>query len=102
GVDLQIRWRNLSPKTVKYASFSVVPYNAVGDPVECSIRGYSEFSGRVTGPIESGAWAGEDRVWETAWYNSTIVRGKLTRVSIEYTDGSTESISEDDAKLVRY
>jgi hypothetical protein len=102
GVDLSIRWQNRSAKTVKYAHFSVVAYNSVGDPVECTIRGYSEFTGQVTGPIRPGSWSGEGRSWENAWYNNSIVRGKLTEIRIEYTDGTTAAISGDDVKYVRY
>jgi hypothetical protein len=99
GVDLHIVWQNTSSKTVKYASFTVEAYNAVGDPVSCTIRDYSEFSGRVTGPVPPGGVRGGDRYWDSAWYNSTIVRAKLTRIRIEYTDGSTTEFSGDQARL---
>lgn len=99
GVDLHIVWQNTSSKTVKYASFTVEAYNAVGDPVSCTIRDYSEFSGRVTGPVPPGAVRGGDRYWDSAWYNSTIVRARLTRIQIEYTDGSTAEFSGDQARL---
>lgn len=102
GVDLSIRWQNRSSKRVKYAWFDVVAYNRVGDPVSCSIRGYSEFTGKVTGPIEPGAWYGEYASWENAWYNYSIVRARLSGVRVEYMDGSTASISPEDAKYVRY
>jgi hypothetical protein len=99
GVDLHIVWQNTSSKTVKYASFTVQAYNAVGDPVSCTIRDYSEFSGRITGPVPPGGVRGGDRYWDSAWYNSTIVRARLTRIQIEYTDGSTVEFSEDQARL---
>jgi hypothetical protein len=99
GVDLHIVWQNASSKTVKYASFTVEAYNAVGDPVSCTIRDYSEFSGRVTGPVPPGGVRGGDRYWDSAWYNSTIVRARLTRIQIEYTDGSVIEFSWDQARL---
>ena len=99
GVDLRVVWQNRSDKTVKYVSFSVEAYNGVGDPVTCSIRDYSEFSGRVTGPIRPGQWHGEGYSWENAWYNPSIVRGKLTNIRIEYTDGTTAEFAGDQARL---
>lgn len=99
GVDLHILWQNTSSKTVKYASFTVEAYNAVGDVVSCTIRDYSQFSGRVTGPVPPGAVRGGDRFWESAWYNSTVVRAKLLTIHIEYTDGSIDQFSGDQAQL---
>jgi hypothetical protein len=99
GVDLHIVWQNTSSKTVKYATFTVQPYNAVGDVVSCSIRDYSEFSGQVTGPVRPGRVYGAGMSWETAWYNPTIVRAQLMKIHIEYTDGSTVDFSGDQARL---
>ena len=53
GVSPSIGYRNNSGKTIKYIEFTMVPYNAVGDPVSCTIRGYSSAVGKVTGPIET-------------------------------------------------
>lgn len=55
GVSPSIGYRNNSGKTIKYIDFTMVPYNAVGDPVSCTIRGYSSAVGEVTGPIETFA-----------------------------------------------
>lgn len=52
GVSPSIGYRNNSGKTIKYIDFTMVPYNAVGDAVSCTIRGYSSAVGEVTGPIE--------------------------------------------------
>lgn len=99
GVDLHIVWQNTSSKTVKYATFTVEPYNAVGDVVSCSIRDHSQFSGQVTGPVRPGTVSGAGKVWETAWYNPTIVRARLVSIHLEYTDGSTADFSGDQARL---
>jgi hypothetical protein len=75
-------------KNIKYLYFTLTPYNSVGDKVACSIRGTSEFIGRVTGPVAAQYdplfW-----FWETAWYNSAITCIKVSKVKIEYTDGSS-------------
>jgi hypothetical protein len=79
GVDLYITAYNTSKKTIKYARFSVTAFNAVGDPVRCTIR-----------------------YWGNAWYNSTVVKGKLTGVSIEYMDGSKVTLRGAELKYVQF
>lgn len=51
GVTPTICFRNNSGKTIKYVTFTLVPMNAVGDKVSCSIRGYSATQARLVGPI---------------------------------------------------
>lgn len=51
GVTPTICFRNNSNKTIKYVTFTLVPFNAVGDRVSCTIRGYSSVEARLVGPI---------------------------------------------------
>lgn len=102
GVDLHVVWQNTSDKVVKYCYFSAVPYNAVNDAVKCDIKRTSEYTGKVTGPINSNEWSGEGKRWQNAWYNNTIVRAELTNIRVEYMDGTTENISKSDIKDVMY
>lgn len=102
GVDISIVWQNKAKKTVKYATFEVLPYNGVGDVVKCSIRDNTYFTGQVTGPIKSGAWYGNNTQWSNAWYNSTIKKIKLTEIKIEYMDGTKESLYGDNIEYVVY
>lgn len=98
GVDFYITWKNRSMETVKYIYFAVVPYNAVGDVVSGEIRTHSKFIGKITGPFESGS--GQKSYWSSAWYNNTITEIKIVDIEIEYTDGSTILLSENDTKKV--
>jgi hypothetical protein len=102
GVDFNIIWQNRSNKTIKYATFKVEPYNAVGDIVNCTIRNTSTFSGKVTGPIKDNKWNGYGTVWSNAWYNNTIKKIEITAVYIDYTDSSTEFINNGNIKHVIY
>ena len=52
GVTVDIYYCNNSNKAIKYITWYMTPYNAVGDPVKCSVRGYSQVTGKTTGPIE--------------------------------------------------
>lgn len=102
GVDLYITFQNKSPKEIKYAYFIVVPYNAVGDRVRCTITGESEAQLRDTGPIKQGQTSGSGGFWECVWYNSTITEAKITEIKIDYMDGSTALLSGDDIGYVMY
>lgn len=101
GVDLYIDYVNNSDKTIKYITFTVVPYNAVGDRVYCEIRDYSYFNGQSTGPFAPGEVV-DDRYWDCAWYNSTIKTAVLTRIEIEYMDGTWVVLTGDDLEYVQY
>lgn len=102
GVDLHIVWTNKSDKEIKYAYFTVVPYNAVGDIVTCDITGESTFIGKETGPFRKGE--GRDDSWrfECAWYNNTIDYVELTEISIDYIDGTSETLSGDQIEYILY
>lgn len=92
GVDLYISWKNLSDKVIKYAYFTVVPYNAVDDIMTCDIRRYSDFTGQETGPFYKGQGNTGSTYWENAWYNYTITKAILKKVEIKYMDGTSLEI----------
>ena len=102
GVDFNIIWQNKSDKTIKYVAFEVVPFNAVGDIVECTIRNSSNFRGQVTGPIGKNKWSGYGTTWSNAWYNNTIKKIEITEVNIDYIDGTSEILYSNDIELVNY
>ena len=51
GVSAGINYCNNSQKTIKYITWYLTPYNAVGDTVRCTISGRSQVTGKTTGPI---------------------------------------------------
>lgn len=53
GVSPVVLWTNNTGKQIKYITFTMVPYNAVDDPIADEISGKKSFRCRVTGPIES-------------------------------------------------
>lgn len=100
GVDAHIVWKNTSDKTIKYITFELVPYNAVGDIVACDIRGFRRAGGTVTGPIKPGQTYGYGYYWDCMWYNNTIKKIVLTEIDIEYMDGTTKNIAPEDIEHV--
>lgn len=98
GIGLQLTFKNMSEKTIKYIYFYFFAYNAVGDVQECSTTGKVKACLKYTGPLEPEKVA--RNTWDCVWYNSTISTCTLSEVEIEYMDGSTEKI--DGAKVQRY
>lgn len=95
GVDLYVNWKNLSDKVIKYAYFTITPYNSVNDTVTCTIRHYSSFTAQDEGPYNKGQGTnGSGYYWENAWYNHSIKGAKLQSVRIMYMDGSSLDIDE--------
>lgn len=99
GVDAYFYYKNLSDKTIKYLVWEGYPMNAVGDRVSCDIRGYRDYRGKDTGPVKPGKTSGG--CWGCAWYNSTAKKLILTGIEIEYMDGSTFTIKENEIEYVR-
>lgn len=92
GVDVRINALNVSSKTIKYLRYTVVPYNAVGDRVSGTIRRRSAARIFDTGPIAPDA-SSPPGVWDNVWYNSSIRCLEITRVRIEYMDGTSRTFT---------
>ena len=99
GVDAYFYYKNVSDKTIKYLVWIGYPMNAVGDRVDCEIRGYADYRGKDTGPIKPGKSSGG--CWSCAWYNWTAKKLILTGIEIEYMDGTTFTIYEDEIDYIR-
>ena len=109
GVSVDIGWENTSDKTIKYITFEVCAYNAVGDPVRCQIRGEYNRNLQHTGPYgpgeknydinEWGRYDSCDYIWDNVWYNDTAETIKIFRVLIQYTDGSEVTLTEEDVEM---
>jgi len=92
GVSISYSYQNLSNKVIKYISFYFIPYNAVHDSVTCRTTYKSENSVTATGPIQPNIW-NNGCLFQNAWYNNTIIDVKVSKVEIEYMDGSMVTAS---------
>mgnify|MGYP003651933926 CR=1 FL=1 len=91
GVDVHVNFLNTSEKTLKYAVFTVLPYNKVGDvaPSEIGRKTFARL--KDTGPVQPEQWS-VNSYWSNTWYNHSIRCVELTRIDLTYMTGSTESI----------
>ena len=151
GVSIRVLWRNESDKDIKYLTFSLTPYNAVGDIVSSSIGGTTTANCRITGPLPTSStqidirnldncfyyyspvdsweyvspyngtytysyyqftdtWrlieksltksemnnAFQGSYFDCVWYNSTVSEIRINKIEIQYMDGTSYTISEDE------
>ena len=73
---------NLSDKTIKYATFYILPFNPVGDVIVSEIGGKSLAALTLTGPLDPGELTMTG--WENVWYNPTFSCFEISKIEIEY------------------
>ncbi len=87
-IGTQFRLKNIAGQTLKYVTVYLTPYNSVGDPVNCTVKGHSTYGINITGPISVGQkWEGYA---SDMWYNNTIVSAKIDHVDVTYNDDKIE------------
>lgn len=100
GVTPGISLQNISTeRTIKYVSFTLRPFNTVGDPVTGRIQGRSTTTVRGVGPIAPGELA--HYAFENTWYNGTVGCVEIRKISVEHSDGSTFTYINDLADISR-
>lgn len=102
GVELYFNYINNSDKVIKYVNFSVTFYNAVGDVVKGKYDQSTVNRCYDTGPFKKGE--GRTGTW-WHWgdfYNWDITSVRLVDLSIEYTDGTTVTLTKDQVAGVQY
>lgn len=95
GVDVDLVFRNLSSKDIKYADFWVVPYNAVDDIQICTVRRQKERILSITGPIQQNTKQAETGTFRNVWYNYDIKRVELVKLTITFMDDTEVSYDKE-------
>lgn len=93
GVEWNFRFKNNSEKTVKYITMEWNCYNAVDDLVYDNITGNCNFSITYTGPLSPGETSGSN-CNTTLFYNHSYSYSKLTKLVIEFMDGTVVHIHD--------
>lgn len=92
GVSVKYNLYNNSNKTIKYIWMEVMPENAVGDVVSCSATGACARTITITGPIAqhttSAKGNGYQYIPTVMWYNASISKIQINKLTIEYMDGT--------------
>lgn len=99
GVSVRVHYVNISDSTLKYVSFELLPFNAVGDVQASEIHGRRVATIQDVGPINPGDGNGVSPwktmgTWNNVWYNRSIKCSVISRVEVEYMDGGAESFSD--------
>ncbi len=93
GVEWTFKIRNNTDKEIKYITFQWSCYNAVGDSIRDEISGKDYVRIKYTGPLAPGATTDKKRN-TTLFYNHAYANMKWNEITVEYMDGTTESITE--------
>ena len=93
GFIVEIEFENTSSKTIKAVTFSLTPYNDLGKPVACPVKGVSCIELKAAGPFraESGYYS---RFWGNAWYSPDISCLQLNSVTVIYMDETSQVIDK--------
>ena len=97
GVDISVEFYNASEKDIKYVTFGFVAYNAVDDAVACETTHKKINHAKFIGPLAVNKTT--KVMFEGVCYNKTITNVVIHEVTVEYMDGTTETIAGKD--LVR-
>jgi len=90
GLDVSLRWRNMSKKEIVRAEFTMEAYDILNSPVVCAERGKSKVNGICEGeypPNISGAAYSSD--WISAWFADKAAYVRIYEIFLTYADGST-------------
>jgi hypothetical protein len=88
GTSFSIEVLNQAEKSIKYVWFTVVGYNAVGDPVRS--RSGASATVKGIGPIAPGASASYE--WDYLWHTDIVETFKIPKIKIQYMDGSFREV----------
>lgn len=92
GVDISIRFTNVSDKTIKYVKFDVIPYNRVYDITFSEIDGISKKT--VTAVNFVKQYDTYTANFKNVWYNDTISEIEITGIEIIYADNTKSYVSD--------
>lgn len=88
GTSFAIEVLNQADKPIKYVWFTVVGYNAVGDPVRR--RSGTAATVKGIGPIAPGDSASYD--WDYLWMTDIVESFKIPKIKVQYMDGSVREV----------
>ena len=94
GVEWDFRFTNNTDKTVKYIVMEWYCYNAVGDLVYDEISRKASHGIKFTGSLEAGKTS-DLMCNSTLFYNHSYHTSKLTKLTVEFMDGTVIHINDE-------
>jgi hypothetical protein len=88
GTSFSIEVLNQADKPIKYIWFTVIGYNAVGDPVRS--RSGTAATVKGIGPIAPGSSGSYE--WDYFWHTDIVETFKIPKIKIQYMDGSAREL----------
>jgi hypothetical protein len=94
GTGFSFRLHNSGKKIIKYATATVIGYNAVKDPVRDRLRGASALTFRGIGPIAPDETASYQK--DYFWMTDVVESHRILEIKLEFTDGTSRTIKDID------
>lgn len=98
GTGFRVKVLNTSQKTIKYVAFSIVGYNAVGDPVRDRLKRSTGQTMRGIGPIKPNESASYS--FEYIWHTDVVEYVRLTKLKVDYMNGTSNVITNPEKTVV--
>lgn len=91
-VDLYIKWRNVSNKSIKEINFFALPTGETGGRVE-TLDSYSLFQAKDIGPYLPGEGTPSSNwAWKAAWTGETVKGAEIVQTIVVFSDGDIRSL----------
>ena len=91
-VDLYIKWRNISGKSIKEVSFFALPTGNAGGFVE-TLDSYSLFRAKDIGPYLAGEGTPSSNwAWKSAWTGNVVKGAEVVQTIVVFSDGDVRSL----------
>ncbi len=97
-VSARFTFTNSTKKEIKYLILNIRPYNAVGDPVSCTVQDVSLYNCKCTGPFSVNGQYTQTLI--DAWYNISIASIRVEGAEIIYMDNTTEVLNANQIKVL--
>lgn len=91
GIDVEMSFKNLSDKTIKYITWGGYFINAVNDKIQNEV-GDDNIECKFTGPLKPDK--AKSTYWENVFYNSTAKKLKIDYIEIQYMNGFKVEIED--------
>lgn len=91
GVEVSFSFQNLTEKQIAYVYIDFYFYDTMGNKINCEIKNTNHVKAQITGPINAGET--EECNFGAMIYNSTTGAIFPKNITIEYTDGQTQTIN---------
>lgn len=91
GFELNFSIQNLTEEQIAYVYIDCYFYDTMGNKINCEVTNKNHTQIQVTGPLNAGST--KECYYDPIIYNSTLGAFQFKNITVEYTNGETQNIS---------